>query len=1128
MRNPEPQTVRRQAVYVREKSSANLNLIRLIKTRANSDPWMIVGLMVGVLFATATAAGIPQYTRSLEIVSMRAAVEDVGKHNRNVHVNSSWVPLSDEGHVSADSAVRAASEAHLGALIVNSTRLTKSRAHWWGWNEKGLRTDDLASQAAFQYIENLDDHVDYIKGVAPTDTTSTIDGETTIEVAVAHERARILQISVGDVINTQPVDRGTGLVRAIITGTFEMTDPSEIFWLQLGQEYLEPAIEGRDQPLILLPTESSMFSVVAEANAGLPASYDWFLYVDPVLMSDMSIKELQTFLGNFQAELESTIARPFIITEMTPRLAAMKQRALFGSIPLLLMALMVLACVGFYLTMAAGLIGRRRIAGYMMLKSRGFNISQQFGIHLMEAAIVAIPAAILGPVVSILTIAVIGYLPTYDGITGGSTMPFEVAASAWIWSFGAAFGAVVMITAASSFWDRSTLSSAVISDGTRVSAPWFQRFYIDALLVALSGILWWEVGARNGIVVSERGEDFTPDLSLLAAPILIVLAVSLVALRLFPIITTVFVSFGLRTNSTALGLGFASVARRPFFHGWPMLAFSLAISTGIVAGSVVSTLERSTNEQVFYRTGADVHVVTRGTTGQVDRNRLEVVREVEAVDVATPALRTIATVGTTSSGSQFHLLAIDPIDFQRVAWFRDDFSDSETSITQLIDRLAVRIHPEAIELPPNTTHLSIRANIDVFTPKHELWIVVRDSLGDFHTLNMGQIREGWFITATNMPNLAEPITIASIQTSLAVGPYSAPTAILLVDDLIATTSNGETHLVVDFDQPELWTGLPTAEGEDTGFTINPEPQAIDGLTDGDSGTGIGNISLGRGSSQGVRGIYRRAVDRPIPIIANEFFLTHTGVGLRRPFLINVQGGLVPVEVIDSIKYFPTIDPEDGPFVIADLDAIVDFVLLRGRQKITPNELFASLEESDTPEAEISENIRGVFRLAHIVSRSQQINTTFVDPIAVAGWRGMSIIATITAGFVVLMAYAIFLAAYSLRTKGDSALILALGASSRDHWISTLAELFPAILVGTAVGLGTGFAVSSLMVGSMAHTGSGGHLLPPFILQTNWALPLVTIAAIFLIVLIGVVNSVRSFRKIQIAHMAREGFSAAST
>jgi hypothetical protein len=350
----------------------------------------------------------------------------------------------------------------------------------------------------------------------------------------------------------------------------------------------------------------------------------------------------------------------------------------------------------------------------------------------------------------------------------------------------------------------------------------------------------------------------------------------------------------------------------------------------------------------------------------------------------------------------------------------------------------------------------------------------------------------------------------------------------MLDDLSATTSSGEQHLVIDFDVPELWTGLPTGGSEDARFTITPEAEGISGEIEGDDGTGIGNISLGRGSNQGIRGIYRRAVDRPIPMIASEIFMDQTGVGIRRPFIIDIKGGLVPVEVIETIKYFPTLDPERAPFAVVDIDAVINFIELRGRRNVTPNELFASLNETDLSTAEIAEEVRDVFRLAKIDSRAEKIDSTFVDPIAVAGWRGMSIVTTIVAGLIVLMAYAVFLAAYSLRTKGDSALILALGASTRDFWLSTISELLPAIITGTLVGIGTGFAVSSLMVGSMAHTGSGDQLLPPFILQTNWMLPLVTIAAIFVIVLAGVMNSVRSFREIEIAKMAREGFSASST
>ena len=102
---------------LRFRARTKLNLIGLIKSRASTDPWVIVGLMVGALFAAATAAGIPQYGRSLEIVSMRAAVADVGPFNTNIQVTTSWVPLTEQDRVRSDKSVFSAVDAHLGELV---------------------------------------------------------------------------------------------------------------------------------------------------------------------------------------------------------------------------------------------------------------------------------------------------------------------------------------------------------------------------------------------------------------------------------------------------------------------------------------------------------------------------------------------------------------------------------------------------------------------------------------------------------------------------------------------------------------------------------------------------------------------------------------------------------------------------------------------------------------------------------------------------------------------------------------------------------------------------------------------------------------------------------------------------
>jgi hypothetical protein len=538
---------------MRTRSGITLNLFGIIKSRASSDRRMIAGLVVGALFATAMAAGIPQYGRTLEMILMRTSVEDVQPFDTNLYVISQRSPLSAPDSRREDEEVFSAVEKYFGEMVVDSIRLIKSRDHWWGFHGEGLRISSEASQSSFLFMERLDDHVDYVTGVAPTDVVTEIDGEMVIEVSVFNDRAVMLQVEVGDVIDSHAVDRGLGMVRARITGTFERAEPDHLYWMGFGRTFLAPAIEGREQPLVMMTSIKSMFTEVAAADEGLPVTYGWFLYTGNAVIAEMTLDVLDASLDEFSTELERSSSNFFVVTRLTSRVKKMKERALFGSIPLLLTALLVFACVGFYLAMAAGLISRRRVSGYMTLRSWGLNISQQLGVHVFEAAIVSIPSAIVAPLLSYLVIRLLGYLPVYDGVSNGERLPVELSASAWIWSFGAAVGTMLLITAASSFWDRSTDADSRSSEARPVGAPWFQRLYVDALVIGLSGILWWDLAARNSVVTSQRGGDITPDLSLLGTPILIVFASSLATLRVFPVVTRLLAGVGVRSNLTAVG-----------------------------------------------------------------------------------------------------------------------------------------------------------------------------------------------------------------------------------------------------------------------------------------------------------------------------------------------------------------------------------------------------------------------------------------------------------------------------------------------------------------------------------------------------------------------------------------------
>ena len=78
------------------------------------------------------------------------------------------------------------------------------------------------------------------------------------------------------------------------------------------------------------------------------------------------------------------------------------------------------------------------------------------------------------------------------------------------------------------------------------------------------------------------------------------------------------------------------------------------------------------------------------------------------------------------------------------------------------------------------------------------------------------------------------------------------------------------------------------------------------------------------------------------------------------------------------------------------------------------------------------------------------------------------------------------------------------------------------LVGIAVGVGSGLYVSRIAVNSMTFTQTGGRLLPPFVLDTNW-IPIGFLAALVAtVVIVAIVNIIIDYRRLPIHSLTRTG------
>ncbi len=1096
--------------------SFDLSIIRLTYKRVSGESRLLLGAFIGSLITATVIAGGPVYLRTLERAGVEDTVDSTGLYYTNIQVTSSWVPLEPEEAAKAQKFVRDAEATHLPNAVIDYSDLIRTRRAFWGWDGEEMRRDNMASRAQFQSFTGIEDHIVYLLGEHPTDKVEVVDGVSIVEASILSTRASHHDVRLGDLIDTVPEVRGIGLVKARITGIFAPIDARDEFWLAQSVPILSPApvVEGRELPIVLVVQPSAMLGPIADSNAGLPATYTWFLFVDRDHFKQLTVSESLERIASFENRVDIDIIRSDVLTSLEPRLKVLQTRMLYARIPMLLLAALALASVAYYLFMVAGIIARRRASETAMMRSRGISIQQIVRTYATESVIIAGIPAIVGPLLALGLVAVLGLLPFYDTVAEGTFLPIEVTWSSWLWSLIAGISIFVILLIPAIMTARRGIMDQHQAEARPDRPPLFQRYYLDLVFLVLGGLIWWELSSRGSIIQSNREGVASTDVTLLFSPAVFLLVVALLFLRLFPLIAQVVAILGTRFASADVSLGLWRLRRSPYWYAWPVLLLVLVTGLGVVSGTLASTLARSTEEQILYSSGSDLRMLPRDS---ISKEQLDSANQVPGVIRATPAFKSSGRFGTTSLGLNFEFLAVDSVDFAQTAWFREDFSD--TPIEQLTSNIAVEIKPEPILLPSNTVSLGAWAKTEPRIENHFLWLVIKDGKDRARTVTLGQIEGDWRLQSTDISSsFAEPAQLVSVQTFSQAGPDGSTPATLFVDDVYAETAAGERITLVDFDEPGQWVGMPTSNGLDVRYGLGDEPPGLEIGAESDQGASVARVELDRGNDQGVRGIYRTATGRPLPVVASTAFLNSTNTSLGSQVIVQISGGFVPVEIVDQVRFFPTLDPRRSPFLVANIDSTLDFLELRGLTIHRANQLFVRIAEGSHDEA--LEGLRDIFTFASVTDREQLLEDSSVDPLVVAGWRGMSIVSIVMAGIAAAFGYFTYLAAHDHRTRRDSAFLQSMGMPAASFARLMLVEHAIVAVLGIGIGIASGLYVSRLAVSSLTFTETGGELLPPFVMQTNWIPTAVLTAVIAVSTGIAIYNLVRRYRSMPLHELTR--------
>jgi ABC-type antimicrobial peptide transport system permease subunit len=981
-------------------------------------------------------------------------------------------------------------------------------------------------RVSFMTIPDLENTVRVTAGHMPviTDAPSPAGEVMEIEALLDAEAALAFGLKVGDMLPVGPFwDSPRERVEVRLAGIYERVDPDAPQWTVFDTEFVDRT-ETLSFARFVLPTET-FISALGPYFPGMGAEYVWLMDTDTDTIHATDTGTVRGAIQSARATLQPNIDGFRIVTELDQRLADFEVHLFFNRIPMLIVLALVAAVSLYYAGMvAAALIATQRLE-IALMRSRGATRPQIFGVYVIEASIVALAAFIIGPLVSMFIVSMIGTLPIFSDLNAGDSLPVQLTRNVlFMAGIGALFGLLALLVPAY----RAT-GLTVLSERRGRSRPGrlnvVQRYYLDLGLLGLVALMFWQLSRQGSFVATDVfGENSVNNLTL-AVPALLMVMAGIVMLRLFPVVADIVskvlgTRYGSMLVPSAVFLGIRQLARNPAGQARLSLLLVLVSALGVFAATFASTLERSANEQVLYRTGAEFRatgVTYRGNGRSVSAE--EQLNLVEGLNTVSPVLRTtgLADSLTAIESERFTVLAVDTGNFADVAWYRSDFW--RESLSSLLDEIRPGTAP-GIPLFDDTRYISVRVKSLVRRP--DVLVVARlsDSNGRYYSVPLGNlapsatdrnrfnclppdpgIEPDWCRLGSSIfppptqrvgtiaPKM--PVTLHSIGVVGPSGPLTAGS--ILVDDIEVLNNIGENPVVIEnFDNLSRFRTLePTADSLADSLTFVRDEN-------GESQPGVADLRWTDAGAGEYRGLAFEANEPALPVIVSESFAVIHSADVGDIITTSVENTRVRFKVVRVISSFPTLNDDKTPFLVVDLDLLKARVNLgRISNDVQPDEFWVDTrplaDEGEVTAADIKEKLGGklggnslTLTSGGVIDQKAELASVNLDPLVTTGWQALLAISFAAVLAVSAAGYAVHARTSFVNRRTEMALLRTIGISRPQVVLFIAIEQILVVGIAVFIGAFLGSRLGDTIFPFLAASGASAMVSPPMIVQLQVA------------------------------------------
>ena len=1092
--------------------------VSLHRTRAD---WPIVTAagLIALLAATLLAAG-PIYSNAVSEAGLHRLLESAPVEDANVAVTGT-VPVA-EAPATNDAVVRVLRET-VGAAGVDVVASGESET----FTLPGQDPDDVRDLAVLGFLQGVEDHATLVTGTWP----ETAAAGAPVQLAVLDSVAATLGIQAGDALELESRRGETVTLPATVVGIYRPIDPAEPYWWN-DPALLEGLVESESYRTFgpFLTTPDDMLGRVAGGTVRL--TWHGFPRIDGIAISELG--PLQARLGQLTTRIDAALPGEFgTVTTGLPAILETSDRSLLVSrtgVLLLMAQLAILAAYAIALT--ADLIVDHRRLDTALMRSRGGGPLQVSALAFAEALLLAVPAGLLGPWLAAAALRLFNIAGPLAGI--GLEIEPTITGDAYVAAAAAAIGCAFLLVLPTLFAARSYAAekSGRARQETRNLG---QRLGLDIALLAVTGIALWQLRLYGAPLTRSVQGSLGLDPLLVAAPAIGILAGSVVALRLIPLLATAADALTARGRTLVTSLGARQLARRPLRYTRAALLLMLAMSMGVFAVSYATTWGSSQRDQADFLVGADLRIDPLRGPGALPAWSLDTAYGgIAGVIAATPVER--QSVRITQTAATGELLAVDAAAAGGVIHLRGD--QTATDMESLLEPLvAGRPDPATAAIPGRPQQLLATATVSitelaalgpdpetgetVFLPldvdalagEASLGAVatVRDARGMLHRFPGPQVDlengtqelavpllPGVARTRAAMTEagatLAYPIQLVGMDVvvSLPQGWQATAGEITLDAVLASDAEDGSGGTPVDLAVAGAWQ-VGWSQGDGGAIAYAPAELATDdgirfgpdaGAEEGGPFAALGGIDdFGRGvtvsfTPASILGLAATV----LPAVVNRPFLESAAAEVGDRVTMPIGGTPRDVLIAGTLESFPTTTATD-PAAVVDLPTLALLRFQANRGAGFPSEWWLDVDDASVTAA-FDTATSGPFAGARVMGRVETMERLSADPLALAMIGALSLGSVVAALFAII-GLAVNAAVSARQRRTEFALLRALGLSpgqlSGWLWLENGSLVFVSLLAGTVLGLVIGWVVLPFVT----VTQQAATPFPPVIVEVPW-------------------------------------------